>query len=254
MPKPALVMIHGLVGSLNYFAPEQRISGATVHTCDLLGYGRWQDTAPKDLTLATQLDHVARFIAGLNEQRPVWVLGHSMGGAIAMLLASRHPELVRGVINVEGNFTLDDAFWSSRIVAMPLKDWEADYGTMCSDVPTWLAKCGIAATAQRSGWAEQILAWQPARTVYAMSHALVEETGDPAYLRTVRAAIDRGITLDLIAGEKSAEAWDVPAFVRRAARSHTEQEGAGHLMMLESPGEFCRIVDACLCEPTVTQL
>ena len=127
-------MIHGLVGSLDYFKPTERTTQARVYTYDLLGYGKWKDVPPSRLTLDTQVDHVTRSIVELTDH-PVWLLGHSMGGAIVMLLADRHPGLVRGVINVEGNFTLKDAFWSSKIIAQPLTQWEHKYHTMRSDIP-----------------------------------------------------------------------------------------------------------------------
>ena len=50
-----------------------------------------------------------------------------------------------------------------------------------------------------------------------------------------------------VAGERSAADWDVPDFVRRAARSYTVQPGAGHLMMLEDPDAFCQIVNEIMC-------
>ena len=58
MDKPTLVMIHGLVGSLRYFDPQARLSGATVIAEDLLGYGRQRDFPPDRLTLAAQADHL----------------------------------------------------------------------------------------------------------------------------------------------------------------------------------------------------
>ncbi len=244
MTKPALVMIHGLVGSLSYFQPQRLCARAEVQAWELLGYGARRDVEPDRLTLRSQTEHVAHRITRLLRP-PVWVLGHSMGGAIAMLLADRHPELVRGVINVEGNFTLKDAFWSSRIIAQRPEDWDQKYRAMQRDPADWLAKCGVALTAERAAWAEEILTWQPAATVYAMSQALVSETGVPAYLEAVQRVLDRGLPLDLIAGEKSAAAWDVPEFVRKASRSYTEMPRVGHLMMLEAPAEFCRLVDSC---------
>ena len=39
MNKPVLLMIHGLVGTLDYFDPPKRIDSAEVHTIDLLGFG-----------------------------------------------------------------------------------------------------------------------------------------------------------------------------------------------------------------------
>ena len=245
MPRPALVMIHGLVGSLDYFGPETLLRHAQPSTPALLGYGERRDAAPHILTLEGQAEHVAAHIRELTSE-PVWLLGHSMGGAIAMLLAARQPELVCGLINVEGNFTLKDAFWSSRVVAQGPDEWEREYRGMLSGVRVWLVACGVAPNPRRVRWAEQILACQPASTVYAMSRAIVEETRDPDFMQAVQAVVDGGPPIHLIAGERSAAAWDVPDFVRRAARSYTEQPDAGHLMMLEAPDAFCRIVDECL--------
>ena len=109
MEKPTLVMIHGLVGSLDYFDPRSRLANVVVETPDLLGYGSHRESEPTRLTLAAQAEHVAGVISRLDAAR-VWLLGHSMGGAVAVLLADRWPDLIAGLINVEGNFTLKDAF------------------------------------------------------------------------------------------------------------------------------------------------
>ena len=79
--------------------------------------------------------------------------------------------------------------------------------------------------------------------MYAMSSAIVRETASPAYRDCVRRVVERICPVHLVAGEQSAADWDVPDFVRRAARSYTEQPGAGHLMMLEDPDAFCQIVN-----------
>jgi pimeloyl-ACP methyl ester carboxylesterase len=38
-----------------------------------------------------------------------------VGGVVAYLFALRHPERVMGLVSVEGNFSLKDAFWSSSV-------------------------------------------------------------------------------------------------------------------------------------------
>lgn len=249
MRESTLAMIHGLVGSLSYFGPGKRILRANVRACDLLGYGVFRESSTDRLTLYAQADHVTHIIADW-DIAPVWLLGHSMGGAVAMLLADRHPDLVAGIINVEGNFTLKDAFWSRKIVEKEPARWEEEYGLMQADIPAWLQRCRIASAPQRERWAAEVLAWQPASTVYAMSQAIMTETTDPGYLEAVRRVLDSGLPVDLIAGEKSAADWDVPDFVRATARSYIEQPEVGHLMMLEAPDEFCRIVDTCLSHGT----
>ena len=82
METPTLLMIHGLIGSLDYFDPQSRMPNLHVITEDLLGFGQYSDTPTGELTLAAQADHVARCI----DETPdgdLWLLGHSMGGAVA---------------------------------------------------------------------------------------------------------------------------------------------------------------------------
>ena len=240
-----LAMIHGLIGSLEYFDPAARIAGADVRTIDLLGYGSRQGAAAEELTLQDQVEHVVSQIESWSAS-PVWLLGHSMGGAIAMMLADQRPELVRGIINVEGNFTEKDAFWSRAIVKKTSAEWAEEYGGMCDDVRSFTERCGIEPTGRNVAWMTAILEYQPASTVYAMSQAIMTKTPAPSYLEAVRRVIDRGVPIHLIAGERSAQDWDVPDFVRAAAASYVEMPGTGHVMMLEDPDDFCREVERIL--------
>ncbi|HEX7935040.1 MAG TPA: alpha/beta hydrolase [Paraburkholderia sp.] len=237
-----LVMIHGLMGSLNFYAPHERIRAAAVHTPDLIGYGRLKDAREPVITLASQVAHVVRY---LDEQvgEPCVLLGHSVGGAIAMLAAQAAPERVRGVINVEGNFTLADAFWCRKIAALSDEAWHAEHARLVADPEKWLANGGIALTPQRVEWAREALANQPRESIRAMARAVVTETGDSAYLARVRSVVEYGTPLFLLAGERSASGWDVPDWVRAVARDYVVRKDVGHMMMLEQPDEFCRIVE-----------
>ena len=250
MEKPPLVLVHGIVGTLDYFNPAARIARADVHPVDLLGYGSQQSVEAGRLTLSAQANHVAAFIdsAGLDR---VWLLAHSMGGAVAMIVAERRPELVSGIINAEGNFTLKDAFWSRKIVARAPDDWSDEYEAQTRDLPATLRHWGIEPTPERVDWIRQILANQPARTVYAMARAILAETRESEFLPIVRRIIERDVPLHLVAGEHSAEDWGIPGFVREKARSYIAIADAGHLMMLEKPEEFCRAIDAILAEHAV---
>ena len=250
--RPTLLMVHGIIGSLAYFDPASRIRGANVHTLDLLGYGAMRDIPRERLTLASQTDHVIEHVDRIGDRTaraPVWLLGHSMGGAIVMLLADRFPERVAGIINVEGNFTLKDAFWSRRIANLSEERWAREFAVMDAGPAGWLDRCGIDATDRTVGFARSVIAHQPASTLHAMSKAILDETGNPAYLDAVRRVVDRGIPIHLIAGERSAAGWDVPDFVRTAARSYREQPATGHIMMLEDPDAFCDLVDQAITQP-----
>ena len=236
---PALVMIHGLLGPIDYFGPQSFLPEFELHTPSLPGYGlepkNWNGEAP---SLRSQAAWVARYLRS-RVARPAWLLGHSVGGAIAMLAAGLAPELVKGIVNVEGNFTLNDAFWCRKIAAMGDEAWAAEYRRMQADPTAWLEGAGIAVSAERLSWAQRILQHQSAATVSAMARAVVRETAADAYLASVQAVVEGGTPLHLLAGARSASGWDVPAWARKAAASSTVIPETGHMMMLEAPRLFC---------------
>jgi pimeloyl-ACP methyl ester carboxylesterase len=238
MPQPHLLMIHGLLGSLDYFSPRSHLDGLDVHTPDRLGYGANADAIPAaEIDLHKQADAIARHIReGIGQ--PTWLLGHSVGGAVAMLVADRVPELVAGLISVEGNFTLNDAFWCARIAATPADEWQAQYRALVDDPHGFLARGGIAESAERLAWADAILHHQQAAAVHATATSVIKETGAPAYLELVRRVVGR-TPIHLLAGARSAAGWDVPDWVRAAARSSVVMPDTGHMMMLEDPAGFC---------------
>ncbi|MGD8321855.1 MAG: alpha/beta fold hydrolase [Gemmatimonadota bacterium] len=239
--KTSLVMLHGLFGPLDYFDPASLLPHLDVHCPSLPGYGSVPPLPEREVTLEAlageMVDRIRREPAG-----PVWLLGHSLGGAVAMLVAHTAPELVSGIVNVEGNFTLKDAFWTGRIASLPAEAWSAEYDAMKADPPGWLRRAGIDPTPERAARAAHILGYQPAPVVRAVARALVHGTGDASYLERVRAVVERGVPVALVAGARSAAAWDVPAWVRDASRTYRVQPGVGHMMMLEDPEGFCRIV------------
>jgi pimeloyl-ACP methyl ester carboxylesterase len=237
-----LVMIHGLLGSIGFFGPRQYLPGLDVRTPDLRGYGS-KRTVEQGVDLDGQADEIVRILR-LEVGRPAWLLGHSVGGAVMMLAAERAPELVQGLISVEGNFTLKDAFWCTRIAAMLDADWAAEYGAMEDDPAAWLERRGIEASDQRIAWARQILANQPVGTIQSMARSVVRVTGAPAYLEGVRRVLGSGVPLYLLGGELSASGWDIPEWVLALACRSQVQPKAGHMMMLEDPAAFCSIVGA----------
>jgi pimeloyl-ACP methyl ester carboxylesterase len=94
--KEMAVYVHGLGGSATNWTDlaaqlSTRVPGIAI---DLPGFGRTEPPRHFDYSMPAHADAVARFVRGL-DAGPVHLFGNSMGGAISMLLASRHPELVR---------------------------------------------------------------------------------------------------------------------------------------------------------------
>ncbi len=119
---PAVLWLHGLGESGLCF--ERVLGEPTLRNLrhlvpDLPGYGRspWPETPP---TLAAVADHLAGWLGDRGEG-PVAVVGHSMGGVVATLLAERHPEVLRSVVDVDGNLSPGDCAYSGEATGHELE-------------------------------------------------------------------------------------------------------------------------------------
>jgi pimeloyl-ACP methyl ester carboxylesterase len=94
--KPALLIAHGLFGSArNWRAIGRNLAtDRQVYVVDMRNHGDsfWDD----DHSYFAMADDLARVIEHLG--RPMDVLGHSMGGKAAMVLALQNPELVNRLL------------------------------------------------------------------------------------------------------------------------------------------------------------
>lgn len=97
---PTLVCVGGVANTamrFNYLASDLR--GAFRVVCmDWVGRGLsgWM-AHERDYSLATYVEQVRQLIAHLNVG-PVWLLGSSLGGSVAIELAARAPRLLRGLV------------------------------------------------------------------------------------------------------------------------------------------------------------
>lgn len=96
---PVIVMIHGFTGSKENWYPLARELGGRYRLLipDLPGWGESERKPGAAYGFPQQAANVDAFIRALSPGRPVLLLGHSMGGGIAALAASRHP---RGIAKV----------------------------------------------------------------------------------------------------------------------------------------------------------
>jgi pimeloyl-ACP methyl ester carboxylesterase len=95
---PSVLLLHGLAGhSLEWRETANRlIDSHRVLALDLRGHGA-SERRPLDVSLQAHVEDVAYLVEEL-ELAPVVLVGHSMGGVIALLTAGRRPELVRALV------------------------------------------------------------------------------------------------------------------------------------------------------------
>ena len=230
-------LIHGLFGSLSDPRIVDAFRSVDVLAPDLLGYGEYASFPTHDLTLQDQADHLANWLQD-SVHDPVPVVGHSVGGAVGLLLAHAYPSLVASYVSVEGNMTLKDAFWSAELSRKPDDEVASIVDSYRHNLRGWISDAGVEPTERSLDIARSWIDHQPPSTIKAQAKAVVEATNTPTYLNKLRELLQRGHAVHLVAEERSRPDWDVPAWVEQQASSMTTIKGRGHLMMLESPEEF----------------
>jgi len=103
---PTLVFVHGFTGSKENFYPLVRAledSGARYRIVvpDLPGWGESERLPRENYGFLAQSERVAAFIRSISPDRPVVLVGQSMGGGIAALVAAGYPQLVSRVALID---------------------------------------------------------------------------------------------------------------------------------------------------------
>ena len=103
-----IVFVHGALDRGSAFLPAfRRLRGCELVRYDRRGYGRSR-SAGVCADLGEQVDDLETVVAG----HPSVVVGHSLGGVLALAFADRHPDLTRAVVAYEAPMAWTD-WWPS---------------------------------------------------------------------------------------------------------------------------------------------
>ena len=260
-----LLMIHGLGGSaINWMAVGPLI--AKTHRAlalDLAGFGQ-TPLHGRAATVGSNADLVHRFIEEVIEE-PVIVMGNSMGGHIAVIEAATHPDLVTSMVLVDPavpgtHVTRPEPLMLGAMAALSvpglalnlldrrLRIVEAEdlvkrtLSLVCAD-PSRLDPAVVEAHVQLTR-ERQHLGRQNARAFVQASRSIGFRMADPRFwTRISRLSAPTLVihgSLDRVIPVAAAR-----ELVRRRPDWKLEViEGAGHVPMLETPGEFMRALNA----------
>jgi pyruvate dehydrogenase E2 component (dihydrolipoamide acetyltransferase) len=100
---PHVVFVHGLGGSLTTWSLNLSVCAEQFRICalDLIGAGN-SDKADTDYSIPTLASFLAQFLDALgSEWQRVSIIGHSLGGAIALAFAGSYPQRVERLVLVD---------------------------------------------------------------------------------------------------------------------------------------------------------
>lgn len=108
--KPCLVFIHGSPGSLfgwsHYLCDEQLLTHFQMISFDRPGYV-YSDYGQARTSLAEQARAVQLILQDLQIEQPVFIVGHSYGGPVAVKFAQLYPNCVKSIFLVSSSIDPD---------------------------------------------------------------------------------------------------------------------------------------------------
>ncbi|MEZ4595300.1 MAG: alpha/beta hydrolase [Chloroflexota bacterium] len=222
-----LLLIHGAGGShLTWPAALRRLPETAVYTLDLAGHGRSQP--PGRQTIADYAQDVLDFIAALALEN-VFVLGHSLGGAVAQQVGLAAPPAVVGLILLGTGARL-------RVSPQILAAVEDDLATAVSLINQHL--WGTQPAANLMGHNQQIMMGCPPEVLLGDFIACNQFD--------LREKLPE-IALPTLVISSQQDQMTPPKFGEFLATHLPQAEfvllpEAGHMMMLEEPEEVTRLV------------
>jgi pimeloyl-ACP methyl ester carboxylesterase len=253
---PAILLIHGIGdNSTTWETVQSKLAQRfTVIAPDLLGHGK-SDKPRADYSVAAYANGMRDLLSVLDIEH-VTVVGHSLGGGVAMQFAYQFPQLVERLILVGAGGVTKDVNIALRIASVPMGSEALAVLRLPLVLPALqvIGRIGGALFGS-TGVGRDI------PDVLRILEALPEPTASSAFARTLRAVVDwRGqvvtmldrcyltesVPVQLIWGSRDSV---IP--VEHARMAHSAMpgsqlevfEGSGHFPFHDDPDRFCELVE-----------
>ena len=253
---PAILLIHGIGdNSTTWSSVQSKLAQRfTVIAPDLLGHGK-SDKPRADYSVAAYANGMRDLLSVLDIDR-VTVVGHSLGGGVAMQFAYQFPQLVDRLILVGAGGVTKDVNFALRIASLPMGSEALALLRLPLMLPAMQVLGRVAGTA--------IGSTRLGRDIPEMLRILEdlpEPTASAAFARTLRAVVDwRGqvvtmldrcyltesVPVQLIWGSHDSVIPVSHAHLAHAAMPGSELEifeRSGHFPFHDDPDRFVEVVE-----------
>ena len=232
----AIVLLHGYSASIEWWeevAPRLARDRRVV-AIDLVGHGGSEaPSEPQQFQVGDQASAVRRALTVLGVRQAV-VIGHSMGGSVAAVLAARYPEVVERVV-------ISDTPASGDLVAMPLLGKMVCWPVLGPAMDHFRQVPAITESSLQTGFAANFPVPQFAyRSLERLTYKGVcdSKQGAPASVADTLTGLDKPVLV--VWGETDVLTPTAPNVTRYSAAGMSPRiiAGAGHSPMVEKPDEF----------------
>lgn len=253
---PAILLIHGIGdNSTTWSAVQSKLAQRfTVIAPDLLGHGK-SDKPRADYSVAAYANGMRDLLSVLDIDR-VTVIGHSLGGGVAMQFVYQFPHLVDRLILVGAGGVTKDVNVALRFASLPMGSEALALLRLPLVLPT-LQMVGRVA----GGFFGSTRLGRDLPQVLRILNDLPEPTASSAFARTLRAVVDwrgqvvtmldrcyltQSVPVQLIWGSGDAMIPASHARMAHAAMPGSQLEifdGSGHFPFHDDPDRFVEVVE-----------
>jgi pimeloyl-ACP methyl ester carboxylesterase len=236
---PLALLLHGLAGHAGEWAETARWLRGRCRVVALAARGHGaSERAPADVSRAAHVADAACAIERLELGTAV-VVGQSLGGQTALLLAAARPELVRGVALADagpGGFDDADAVEVNvEDLLRSLRRWPVPFASRAAAV-AFFGGPSVTAEAWAGGLERRDGGWWPRFDVDVMARTLREATSRAYWEEWERIACP---ALVVRAGRGQLSLADARAMAQRGRRVEVvDLPDAGHDLHLDSPAAW----------------
>lgn len=243
--QPVLLLIHGLGCSLKYWKCVFEAEGLAhyrILALDLPGFGLSAKPDEYEYDLKSQAE-IAHSLVQTLDIPQLTLIGHSMGGAIAILFAHTYPQMVERLLVLEPNLRADDAHLSREIIrhseAEFINRYEKFKQMAIETVQNWFVNSHRADIEEYIG---ELLKTTPT-SMYRSARSLMEVTGDETLLLQFQRL---SMPKYFLIGEESLKIRSIPKSFQNSSIKSIIVPGVGHMMMVDSPRGFTQSLASIL--------
>jgi pimeloyl-ACP methyl ester carboxylesterase len=248
-----LLLIHGMAGSSDAWREliPRLAKSYRVVAPDLLGHG--QSTKPRgDYSLGAFAVWLRDFLDELGIARAT-IVGHSLGGGVAMQFIYQHPDYCERVILISSGGLGPDVGWILRLLSAPGAELilpviaPKPVLTAGNKIGSWFTKAGMRAPRASEIWrAYSSFADPPTRDAFLRTLRSVVDYRGQAVSALNRLHVRSELPTLAIWGEDDEIIPVEHGYAAQAARPGSRLEvlpGVGHFAHVEAPTEVADIID-----------